>query len=87
MGDEEARDGGSAGTAGPGGPETTVAAASALFSVAATGMAADYYQHVAKITGLAASTLYKYNIIVGGTDFNLVSDTFRTAPMVGSGAV
>ena len=32
-------------------------------------------------------TLYKYNIIVGGTDLNLVSDTFRTAPMVGSGAV
>ena len=71
----------------PGGPETTVAAASTLFSVAATGMAADYYQHVATITGLAASTLYEYNIIVGGTDLNLVSDTFRTAPMVGSGAV
>ena len=71
----------------PGGPDTSVAAVSTLFSSATTGMTDDYYQHVATITGLAASTLYEYDILVSGTDLNLVSDTFRTAPPVGTGPV
>jgi hypothetical protein len=71
----------------PGGTATSVPAVSTLFSAAMTGMADDYYQHVATITGLAASTLYEYDILVSGTDLNLQSDSFRTAPAVGTGPV
>lgn len=71
----------------PGAPRTVVTAQSTLFSAAATGLPADYYQHVATIGGLAAATTYQYDILVSQIDLNAVTDTFRTAPARGTGSV
>jgi phosphatidylserine/phosphatidylglycerophosphate/cardiolipin synthase-like enzyme len=71
----------------PGAPRMALPAASALFSAAQTGMAFDYYQHVARLTGLTPLTDYQYDIIVSGLDLNSVIDTFRTAPARGTGNV
>jgi phosphatidylserine/phosphatidylglycerophosphate/cardiolipin synthase-like enzyme len=65
----------------------TVAATSTLDPTIQTGLAADYYQHVAHVTGLSASTTYAYDILVSGVDLNTVADTFTTAPPTGSGTV
>lgn len=62
-------------------------AESSLFSATTTGMGADYYQHVARLSGLVPGTVYRYDILVGGIDLNSVADTFRTAPATGTGAV
>src|SRR5687768_15357195 len=71
----------------PGGSRSTVVATSTLFPVASTNLAADYYQHVARLTGLPASTTYEYDILVGGVDLNSQADSLKTAPPVGSGTV
>ena len=65
----------------------TVPATTTRFTAAATGQAQDYYQHVASVSGLTASTTYQYDIIVSGIDVNPVLDTFRTAPARGTGSV
>jgi hypothetical protein len=70
-----------------GGPTSTVTATSTLFPATSTGMAADYYQHVARLTGLAPSTTYNYDLIVNGVDVNPVLDRLETAPVKGSGSV
>ncbi len=70
-----------------GAAQTAVAAQSTLFSAAATGMAADYYQHVATVGSLAPSTTYDYNILVNGIDVNPAADSFRTAPAAGTGSM
>jgi hypothetical protein len=61
-------------------PKQTVTATTQLFDTAKTGMAANYYQHVAEIQGLNAATTYQYDIIVGGADANPGTDSFKTAP-------
>ena len=71
--------------AGGGAPVST-GAASTLYSITTTGMAADYHQHVATVSGLVPSTEYQYDILVSGIDVNPVTDTFRTAPARGTGA-
>jgi acid phosphatase type 7 len=70
-----------------GGGAFTVAATSTLYPATTTGLAADYYQHVAKVTGLAASSTYSYDILVSGVDLNATTDTFTTAPPRGTGIV
>jgi phosphatidylserine/phosphatidylglycerophosphate/cardiolipin synthase-like enzyme len=71
----------------PGAPRFAVPAQSTLFAATATGMAADYYQHVATLAGLAPSTDYEYDVLVSGLDVNPAVDTFRTAPARGTGNV
>ncbi|MEO8521924.1 MAG: Ig-like domain-containing protein, partial [Acidobacteriota bacterium] len=71
----------------PGGTPVAAPAQSTLFAAASTGMAADYYQHVARVSGLAPATGYQYDILVNGIDINPAVDTFRTAPALGTGPV
>jgi hypothetical protein len=71
----------------PGAPKMSLPAQSTPFSAAQTGMAADYYQHVARLSGLTPSTDYQYDILVSGIDLNSVGDAFRTAPARGTGTV
>jgi len=69
-----------------GGSTTSVSAASTLFPNSKTGLA-DYYQHVASITGLSPSKTYTYHVIVQGADLGSATDQFTTAPAKGSGTV
>ena len=71
----------------PGGTTTTATATTTLYASRATGMAADYYQHEARLTGLTASTTYGYDLLVGGVDANPQADQLTTAPAVGTGTV
>ena len=71
----------------PSGSSTTVAATSTLFPATATGLATDYYQHVAQVTGLSPSTVYAYDVLVSGVDVNSSYDTISTAPATGGGTV
>ena len=71
----------------PGGARSTVVAASTRYAAASTGLASDYYQHVATLTGLSASTTYEYDILVNGLDVNAAADSLRTAPPAGTGTV
>jgi phosphatidylserine/phosphatidylglycerophosphate/cardiolipin synthase-like enzyme len=65
----------------------TATAATTRYAATTTGLAADYYQHEARLTGLTAATTYNYDILVGGEDANPQADTFTTAPSAGSGTV
>jgi phosphatidylserine/phosphatidylglycerophosphate/cardiolipin synthase-like enzyme len=69
------------------GTPISVAAVSTLFQKTTTGEAADYYQHVATITGLTASTTYQYHVITQNTDLNPPGDRLVTAPAIGTGTV
>ena len=64
----------------PIGSRVTVTAPRTLYAATATGMAADYYQYAATITGLSPATTYTYDIVVAGEDLNPVTDTIKTAP-------
>ena len=72
---------------GPTGSAVTVTAPWKLYAATATGMAADYYQFEAKVTGLTAGTTYTYDIIVADEDLNAVTDTFKTAPATSASSV
>ena len=69
----------------PDGTTTTVSAASTLYPATTTGLSADYYQHVARLTGLSAATTYTYDILVNGIDVNPDADRLATAPAPGTG--
>ena len=70
-----------AGAAAP----TTYHATSTLFTAAATGTAADFYQYVADVDGLQPSTTYTYALQMNGADVTNGADRFVTAPIPGSG--
>ncbi|MBA3638841.1 MAG: metallophosphoesterase, partial [Acidobacteria bacterium] len=72
---------------GPAGSAITVTAPWKLYAATATGMAADYYQFEARITGLTAATTYTYDIIVANEDLNAVTDTIKTAPATSASTV
>ncbi|MGB2714071.1 MAG: Ig-like domain-containing protein, partial [Vicinamibacterales bacterium] len=65
----------------------TATAATTRYTAATTGLSADYYQHEATVTGLSPGTTYSYDILVGDVDANPQTDTFTTAPSVGTGTV
>ena len=65
----------------------TAAATSTLYPATRTGLSFDYYQHEARLTGLAASTAYDYDIFVNGVDPVSGTDRFVTAPPRGTGTV
>ena len=65
----------------------TTTAVSTRYTATATGLAADYYQHEATLTGLSPATTYSYDIFVDGMDANPQADTFATAPSTGTGTV
>lgn len=69
------------------GPVLTAAAQTTRFAALQTGMAADYYQHEARITGLASQATYTYDVFVQGTDATAVTDHFTTAPPPGTGPI
>jgi hypothetical protein len=71
----------------PGGTTTTASATSALVPASASGLSGDYYQHVARVEGLAPSTTYQYDILLNATDLNPSVDTLRTSPARGTGTV
>ena len=62
-----------------------VAAVTRRYPASGTGMAFDYYQHEAAVGGLSPATTYGYDVFVGNTDVNAVSDRFTTAPAAGTG--
>ena len=70
-----------------GSPTRTLSATSQLFTTTTTGLGVDYYQHVARITGLSQSTTYEYDILVGGVDANPGTDSLKTAPGSASSTV
>jgi hypothetical protein len=57
-----------------------------LFQASLTGLPYDYFQHEARLTGLAASTRYGYTIVRSETSLSS-GDAFVTAPPRGTGAV
>jgi phosphatidylserine/phosphatidylglycerophosphate/cardiolipin synthase-like enzyme/regulation of enolase protein 1 (concanavalin A-like superfamily) len=65
---------------------TTVSATSRLVTAAETGLAFDYYQHSAKLSGLTADTTFAYQPFVNGTAA-ATETTFKTAPADGSGSI
>jgi Carbohydrate binding module (family 6)/Bacterial Ig domain/Calcineurin-like phosphoesterase/Purple acid Phosphatase, N-terminal domain len=70
-----------------GGTTTSVTANARLFPASDTGLASDFYQYEARITGLSATTRYTYDVFMGGADATTGQDTFTTAPADGSGTV
>lgn len=67
---------------------STAPAQTRLFASTTTGLAYDFYQHEAHLTGLAAATRYSYDLFVGGTDATPGAvDALRTAPAAGTGTV
>ena len=71
----------------PGGDVFSTPAVTTHFPASATGLAQDYYQHVARLTGLSAGTTYTYDTYVSDRDMNAQVDTVRTAPPPGTGTV
>jgi hypothetical protein len=68
--------------------EQTVRAETRLVPAATTGMSVDYYQHEARVTGLASATSYSYDLQHDGADATPgITDSFSTAPSSGSGGV
>jgi phosphatidylserine/phosphatidylglycerophosphate/cardiolipin synthase-like enzyme/regulation of enolase protein 1 (concanavalin A-like superfamily) len=65
---------------------TSAAATSRLVTAATTGLAFDYYQHTASLTGLSAGTTYAYQPLVNGTAA-APETSFRTAPQGGTGSI
>jgi hypothetical protein len=61
--------------------EQTVLADTRLVSAATTGMSVDYYQHEARVTGLAAGTTYSYDLQHDGAD---ATPGISTAPLPGA---
>ena len=73
--------------AAAGGTTSSVTAIARLFPASDTGLAADFYQYEARLTGLSAATRYTYDVFMGGVDATPGQDTLTTAPGVGSGSV
>lgn len=63
-----------------------IPAVTTFYPSSRTGIA-DYYQHEAQVTGLAAGTEYAYQLFAGETPLTAGTDVVRTAPPTGSGAV
>jgi hypothetical protein len=63
----------------------TFTAASIFYPASTTGLSYSYYQHEAPVTGLSASTSYRYDVYVGNTRLTPGTDQFRTAPTPGTG--
>ena len=61
----------------------TFTARTTRYSASRTGLAYDYYQHEASVTGLDPRTSYPYALYVGSTQV-ASSSSFRTAPSSGS---
>ncbi|MEO5898224.1 MAG: metallophosphoesterase family protein [Vicinamibacterales bacterium] len=73
--------------AGPAGSMRSAAPETRNFPANQTGMAFDFFQHEARLTGLAPSTLYTYTVTINGAAVTSGTDTFTTAPTVGPGNV
>ena len=70
-----------------GGAPTTVSAQTEVFTAAQTGLAFDFYQHQARLTGLSPSTRYTYDVLMANVDVTPGQDAFTTAPTTGTGTV
>lgn len=66
-------------------PPVTYHATSTLYTAAATGTTADYYQYEADVQGLQPSTTYAYTLQMNGVDLTNGADRFITPPPPGSG--
>jgi acid phosphatase type 7 len=70
------------------GGAVSVASATTVFRSSSSTGIASYYQHEALLSGLHASTIYTYDLRVGGSDPTPgVTDQFRTAPTDGTGTI
>jgi hypothetical protein len=58
-----------------------------LYTAAQTGLGYDFYQHEARVAGLAAASTYAYDLFMGGTDITPGQDAFTTAPLSGTGTI
>lgn len=72
--------------AAAGGPSAIAPATGRLVTAAASGLAFDYYQYEARLSGLSPSTAYGYRPLVGGVAA-APQATFRTSPATGTGGV
>ena len=70
-----------------GGASATVTAQTEVFTAAETGLGFDFYQHEARLNGLAASTRYTYDVFMANVDVTAGQDAFTTAPPTGTGTV
>jgi uncharacterized protein (DUF2141 family) len=73
--------------AASGGSSSSVTAEARVFPGSQTGLAYDFTQYEAHLTGLAAATRYTYDILMGGVDATPGQDAFTTAPRDGTGTV
>ena len=62
-------------------------AASRRVTAATSGLSYDYYQHEARLTGLAPATVQTYDLSMSGVDVLPGTVAFRTAPSKGTGSV
>ncbi len=60
-----------------GGAFLSAAADTRVFQTAQTGLPHDFYQHEARLTGLAPSSAYAYGVFTGGHDLSLRSSSPR----------
>lgn len=70
----------------PGGAIASRGPDTRLFQASYTGLAYDYFQHEARVTGLAPSTRHPYTIVRSGTTLS-AGGAFTTAPAAGTGSV
>jgi Carbohydrate binding module (family 6)/Calcineurin-like phosphoesterase len=71
----------------PGGAVQVVPAVTQFFGTAQTGLSYDFFQHEARLTGLAAGAQYTYDVLMNGTDVLPGQGTLTTAPSTGNGPV
>jgi regulation of enolase protein 1 (concanavalin A-like superfamily) len=71
----------------PGSTTLTAPASSTFYPASTTNLAYDYYQHEAHLPSLAPSTMYEYQVRVGGVTAFDAGDRFTTAPTSGTGTV
>ena len=73
--------------AGAAGPTLTTPADTRFFSAASTGLPYDFYQHEARLNGLAAASRFTYDVFMAGADVTPGQEAFTTAPLAGTGSI
>jgi hypothetical protein len=70
-----------------GGSTQSATAEARVFPASQTGLASDFTQYEARLTGLAPGSHYTYDVFMGGADATPGQDGFTTAPRTGGGTV
>lgn len=70
-----------------GGSTQSATAEARVFPASQTGLASDFTQYEARLTGLAPGSHYTYDVFMGGADATPGQNGFTTAPRPGDGTV